>query len=349
MTIGQAATAADPVSSSSSYWRIDYGNLRGPDPFNHRPVESRPRYISTLYFHSLPAALHSCFTWTPGSWWEILTPDGRVAVSSRAGVNEEVIGTSPSLIVQQLLHSRYGMFPESVEEGPRDRVSHDDGETWESILLGEKEEVRKPILPSLPKPESVEILTVSPSPEPGRIILTHATGSIAVKVSALELKRSLTSYSLQVLNTPRGTYTRDVGGVAAILLQSLGVQIAGEKEKLPKGFVRAWKPALFKIYQKEGEQREVRGWTRGLLGIDRRSVEVSNTYGEHTYTYTRLLYHLTHLPTGLLIASWKHKNTAQEFADLLRERMPEITDMGVEEVTPEMGKRVGEILDEYSA
>lgn len=240
------------------------------------------------------------------------------------------------------------MFPESVEEGPRDSVSRDDGVTWESILLGEKEDVKKPTLPSLPKPESVEILTASPSPEPGRIILTHATGRMTVNVAALELKKSRTGYSLQVLGTPRGTYTRDVGEGAAILLQSLGVPIAGEKEKLPKGFVKAWKPALFRV-QKKGEPLEVKGWTRGLLGIDRRSVETSNTYGEHTYTYTSLLYHLTHLPTGCLIASWKHKNTAEEFADLLRERMPELTDVGVEEVTPEMGKMVKQILDEYSA
>lgn len=329
-------------------WLLSYGwSYRLGQPITLSRDKQRPREVTTLPFHSFEAALHypSC-----GSWWEIYTPDGQVAMSSHSGFNEEAV-PSPSLCARQIL------FPEENPlEEVRDRVSYDDGETWESILLGEKEEVRKPILPPLPKPESVEILTISPasSPEPGRIILTHATGSMTVKVAALELKKSRTGYSLRVLGTRSGTYTQDVGEGAAILLQSLGVPIAGEKEKLPKGFVKAWKPALFKIHQKKRQLLEVRGFTRGLLGIDKREVEISRVWydcngEERAYTYTEVRWYLTHIPTGRLIASWKHRNSAEEFADYLRERMPELADTGVEEVTPEIGKRVKQILDEYSA
>lgn len=325
-------------------WNLSYGWLpTNYGPFGEprgRDPKQRPQEITTLPFHSFEAALHYP---RRGSWWEICTPDGQVAMSSHSGFNEEAV-PSPSLCARQIL------FPEENRpEEVRDLVSHDDGETWQSVLLGEKSgSTKKSGLLSLPKLDSVSILTVSPSAEPDRIILTHATGSMTVKVSSLELRKTRTSYSLWVLRTPCRVYTRDVGEGASLLLQALGVQVTGEKEKL-NGFVKAWKPALFEINQKEKDSLKVRGWTRGLLGIDRRSVETSSTYGEHTYTYTCLLYHLTHLPTGCLIASWRHRNTTEEFADLLRERMPELTDIGVEEVTPEIGKKVKQILDEYSA
>lgn len=336
-------------------WCLSYGYLSTTsDGWGYRPKLSRPASTIEITYHSFEAALHSLDIYPRGNWWEICTPEGEVACSSHSHFNEEAI-PSPSLCVQQLLHDRYpGLFPESVEEPGKDLESHDNGETWESVLLGEKEEGRKPILPSLPKPESVEILTVSPAAEPGWITLTHAAGSLTMKVSSLELQKSRTGYSLRILGTPRGVYTRDVGEGAAILLQSLGVSIVGEKERLPKGFVKAWKPALFKVQQSGGkEPLEVKGQTRGLLGIDKRRVELSRTWRDYhgeekIYTYTETLYHLTHLPTGLLIARWKHKNVAEEFADLLRSEMPELTDTGVE-VTPEIGKRVREILDRFSA
>lgn len=117
--------------------------------------------------------------------------------------------------------------------------------------------------------------------------------------------------------------------------------------------MKAWKPALFRVHRKEGEPLEVKGFTRGLLGIDKRRVELSRVWHdyqgeERTYTYTEVRWHLSHLPTGCLIASWKHRNVTEEFADLLRERMPELTDTGVE-ITPEIGRKAKEILDEYSA
>lgn len=331
-------------------WVNTYGRAVNFDP------NQRPAHIKTLCFHSFEAALHFHFNNSRGTWWEILTPDDQVALSSRAGFNHDAV-PSPSLCARQILHTRYAdLFPESVEELliGRDRRSHDDGVTWESVLLGEKEEVRKPILPSLPKPNSVEILTVSSAAGPGWITLTHAAGSLTVKVSSLELQKSRTGYSLWVLNTSRRIYTRDVGEGAVILLQSFGVPVADEKEKLPKGFVKAWKPTLFKVQQSDGkEPLEVKGQTRGLLGIDKRRVELSRTWRDYQgeekiYTYTETLYHLTHLPTGLLIARWKHKNVAEEFADLLRSEMPYLTDTGIE-VTPEIGKRVREILDRFSA
>lgn len=328
-------------------WRLSFGWTAAYGPYGTRDPKHRPAHIESLSFHSFEAALHFP---SRGTWWEIYTPDGQVAMSSHSGFNEEAVPT-PSLCARQIL------FPEEFRdvgeaERERDQVSRDDGETWESVLLGVKDAAQKPSFPSLPKPTPVEILSVSPS-EPGRITLSHSRGRMTVKASSLELRRGKAAYSLWVLGTPRGIYTRVDEGTA-LILQSLGVREAGEKGAGGNGFVKAWKPALFRIQQTGKEPLEVRGFSRGLLGIDRRRVERTNTWKdyegkERTYTYTSLLYHLTHLPTGLLIASWKHKNAAQEFADLLRERMPELTDTGVEEVTPETGKRVKEILAEYSA
>lgn len=331
-------------------WHLSYGWPESYGPFGLCNPKHRPAHITTLHFESFEAALKFP---SLGSWWEIETPEGVVAVSSYAGFSGEAV-PSPSLCARQLLHDRYpGLFPESVEEdGRKDAVSHDDGATWESVLLGAKDAgARKPDLPSPPRPENVEILTVSPS-SPDRIILTHASGEMTVKVSSLELRKTRAGYSLWVLGTPRGIYTRDVGEGASILLQSLGVQVAGEKEKL-NGFVKAWKPALFRVQKNEGEPLEVNGFTRGLLGIDKRRVELSRVWHdyqgeERTYTYTEVRWYLSHLPTGCLIASWKHRNVTEEFADYLRERMPELTDTGME-ITPEIGRKLREVLDEFSA
>jgi len=349
MTSARAAAATSAAGGNE--WCLCFGWLPQFGRSSNYDPKKRPAYTDTLYFHSFEAALHFP---SRGTWWEILTPDGQVACSSHSHFNGAVI-PSPSLCARQLLNDRYrGLFPESVEEGigmGSDLVSHDDGETWESVLLGaDKSPEKKPDTPRLAKPACIEILSASPS-EPGHITLSHRTGRVTIKASALELRKTKTGYSLWVLD-PSRMYTGGIDEGTSLVLQSLGVVVADEKRKLPKGFVRAWKPALFEIHQKERERLEVRGFTRGLLGIDRRSVERTSTYGEgehsHSYTYTSLLWHLSHIPTGYLIASWKHRNTAQEFADLLRERMPELTDTGME-ITPEVGKRVKQILDEFSA
>jgi hypothetical protein len=267
-------------------------------------------------------------------------------MSSHSGFNKAAV-PSLSLCARQILFQE----ARQVEE-IKDLVSHDDGDTWESVLLGAGSTPQKAAKPKS-KPVRLEILSVAPCLDsPSSITLLHKTGSMTVKPTLLELRKRKNGHDLWVLGTPRGVYAAEVDEGTSLLLQAAGVAVKGEGDAASNGFVKAWKPALFKIHQREGEPLEVRGFMRGLLGIDRRSVERTSTYGkgEHSrsYTYTSLLWHLSHIPTGFLIASWKHRNTAQEFADLLRERTPELTDTGME-ITPEVGKQVKQILDEFSA
>lgn len=103
-------------------WRLSFGWTESYGPYGQRDPKHRPAYIESLYFHSFEAALHFP---SRGTWWEIETPDGEVAMSSHSGFCEAAV-PSLSLCARQIL------FPQEIqEEGEveRDRVSHDDGAT----------------------------------------------------------------------------------------------------------------------------------------------------------------------------------------------------------------------------
>lgn len=78
---------------------------------------------------------------------------------------------------------------------------------------------------------------------------------------------------------------------------------------------------------------------------------MTSNYGDHSFTYQRLLWHLTHIPTGLLIVQRRHRRDVEEIADALREEVPELTDGrgdgGEVVVDAEIGRRAQQVVDQH--
>lgn len=356
------------------WWCLSFGWIGSTlDVWGHRKTITKPEHINALYFHSLEAALKHP---SRGSWWEITAPDGQVVVSSYSGIDDRYKsdteggegGGDPALLslslcACQILNTRYpGSYPESIEVTDTldrlgsDLVSRDDGVTWETVLLGAGKDTPKP---KPPRPRHLSILSVDLIAEKpvDKIVIRHASGTITIRVDALEIRAGKSSHSLHVTDPTtgrmKGVIASEIAGGVVAVLEAYGVRVDKPHSGISSvRLIKTWKPGLFKVQQKiEGEvtYRDVKGFVRGNLGIDRRSAEITNRYGadgEHTYTYKALLWHLTHIPTGLLIARYKHRVDAEGLADLLRERVEELTD-GECDVRDTVG-RVREAIDEYA-
>lgn len=340
-------------------WRLSYG-WRYHDPnrsLSLSRLSERPGHIETIPFHSLEAALKHL---SLGSWWEITQPDGRVVMSSYKGFDETVC-PNPSLCARQILGNY--LFPDAfpTDEIGSDLVSHDDGVTWEPVLLG----VKNPPLaknghhPHKSKPVLVKMISVEPSEEPNRITIHHTSGQTTIRCDRLEIRQTpkgavTGTYNLVILDpesdNARGVYAT-LDNDMMILAHLLGVGIAGKQADQAVGvggvrLVKSWKPGLFKRAQKDGPLIDTRGHVRGSLAIDRRMTDVKGGYAEHTYTYQTQLWHLTHIPTGLLIVRCRKRVRVEEIADELREEIPELTD-GDDDVVvdAEMRKRAQAVVD----
>lgn len=366
------------IVATGRWWCLSFGWIGSTlDVWGYRKTITKPEHINTLYFHSLEAALKHP---SRGSWWEITSPDGQVVVSSYSGIDDRYKsdteggegGGDPalpslSLCARQILNTRYpGSYPESIEVTDTldrlgsDLVSHDDGVMWEMVLLGAGSDAsRNGTKPKPPRPRHLSILSVDLIAEKpvDKIVIRHASGTITIRVDALEIRASKSSHSLHVTDPTtgrmKGVIASEIAGGVVAVLEAYGVRVDKPHSGISSArLIKTWKPGLFKVQQKiEGEVTycDVKGFVRGNLGIDRRTVEVTGGWGEHTYTYKALLWHLTHIPTGLLIAQYKRRVDAEGLADLLRERVEELTDGECDPFADKtIGARAQAALDEYA-
>lgn len=333
------------VARDSDYYR--YGG----------DLNKRPTHIEETTFHSLEAALK----WPArGTWWEISAPDGQVVVSSAKGFDSDA-HPSPSFCARQILNARrLTHFPEVEieDELASSLVSHDDGETWAPALLGTRGSVSARNRPTKARPTRVSGQTTV-MVENGKATISHATGHATVISSLVEFRQTKNKlYDVVILEDDKsghakGVYLSGVSADAADTAHGLGLTVVDldtETESLgrngAKPLPKAWKPGLFEITQMTdgiSSKLPVRGFIRGALGIDRRTVEVEG-YGGHKYQ--TMLWHLTHIPTGALIVKSKKRAQAEGIADGLREQIPELTDDKTAEVTPEIGKRASSVIAE---
>lgn len=214
------------------------------------------------------------------------------------------------------------------------------------------------------------VLSIEPCTDPlNSVIIRHTSGQVTIRCDRLEIRETAKGqYHLTILN-PESGHARGVYGVvdfdAVISANLLGVELIGKdtKEEGDRGgknghshLPKTWKPGLFKRAQADGPPIDTRGHIRGCLAIDRRVANVTGGYAEHTYTYQRLLWHLTHIPTGFLIVQRRHRCDVEEIADALREEVPELTDgrdKGGDEVVvvvdAEMGRRAQAVVDRFKS
>jgi len=142
-----------------------------------------------------------------------------------------------------------------------------------------------------------------------------------------------------------GVYVKNLDAHLVQTARDLGIKI---KERGPrvelsgKRLPKAWKPGLFTI-DIEGKQSTIRGFVRGSLAIDYRSVEIKGYVG---CTYQGMRWCLTHVPSGGRIATQKYRSHTEELADKLRESVPELTD-GDAEITAEIKSRARSVVDEF--
>lgn len=340
-------------------WCLSFG-WAATGPYGQRKPSDRPSHIETTTFHSLEAALKypSC-----GTWWEITAPNGKVVVSSYDGLDETACTDPPlSFCARQILDARYlGSFPETkMEDGSDgwfDLVSHDDGVTWEPVLLGVKSQASKNGHPKSRNPGPLsDPISIGPCAELDRVVVRHVSGHITVRRDMLELRQnSKGTHDLFILDPEsghaRGVYAAGVDVDTVIVAHSLGVRLT-EKDvgsggnshsRMPK----VWKPGLFKRAQVDGPPIDTRGHVRGALGIDRRMADIKG-YGD--CTYQALLWHLTHIPTGTLIVRRKERVRVEEIADALREEIPKLTD-GADGVVvdEETGRRAQAVINRFTS
>lgn len=344
---------------NESMWRLSFGRI-GIGPYGQAKPTDRPTHIETIIFHSLEAALKYP---SRGLWWEITSPVGLVVVSSYKGFDEEACSDLPlSLCARQILNAQYiGSFPDAeVEEVWFDSASHDDGVTWEPVLLGVKNSSAARNGHQKPEaPRPLTVLSIEPCTDPpNSVTIHHTSGRVTIRYDRLEIKETAKgAYHLTILD-PESGHAKGIYGLidfdAVIMAHLLGVKLTGKNTKEEKGdnsrgcLPKTWKPGLFKRAQADGPPINTRGHIRGSLAIDRRVADVTGGYAD---PYQRLLWHLTHIPTGLLIVQGRHRRDVEEIANALREEVPELTDGdrdgGDVVVDAEIKRRVRAVVDQF--
>lgn len=329
----------------SPLWRLYYGWIEHRQKSAGGTNIVRPPHITCSVFHSFEACIKTYPTY---SWWEVTDPNGTVVLSSRLGFDSAAC-PNPSLCVRQILNDRSGLFPESVEGiDDLDLQSHDDGATWEPVLLGAKSSSSNTANGSA-KPRAVTIdgLRLGPHPtDSTRALIEHRTGRVSIPLSSLEIRESSTGRpDLYVID--KGCYSVGVSAEVVTNARSLGVVIRAQGKGV-NGASKSWKPGIFKIHMKDESlgPTVIRGFTRGDLGIDFRLIDVKGYTAD--FIHKRNMWCLTHIPTGLSITSVKHRNHIEEIADKLREVVPELTDGGAAELTADIRSRAKAVLDEFN-
>jgi len=319
-------------------WTLRYGWLSERDL--HR-AEVLPSTIEEKRFHSLESALHR---WPMFRWWEVTGPDGRVVISSRFRLDLEAC-PDPSLCAKQILNKRFcDLFPESRREQQElDLESRDFGRTWKPVLLRIKSAAKPPAYKPA-RPATIRSLSLAVDLSDVSLIhVRHESGRMTILRNALEVRQTADRrYHLHVKGS--GVYAANIDARMVEECRQLSITVLTHDKKSSDRLPKAWKPGLFSIALKnESTTTTIKGFVRGSLAIDRRAIE---TKGYNDYTYERLLWVLTHAPTGLLIAAWKHRNAAEEFADELRKIVPEFTD-GEREIDDDVKEKVKAALDEF--
>lgn len=300
-------------------WTLHYGYLDASDIARG---QKRPYHIDVIEFHSLEAAL---IHYPAFSWWEVISPSLQVVLSSSRGFDPATC-PAPSFCARQILNARFhGLFPEVEWEENIDYISHDDGETWEPAVLGNDAPVpfrsndKKSIRPGV-----VKYLTLSPSADsahPAHVHIRHSSGSAFVPLSSLRLEPVLKGqYSLKIGHRTYAICT----AVEADQARALGVVCRRVDREIDNGLRKAWKPGAILIQKKDNERQTVRGYVRGNLGMDKRTINVAGYNG--TYTYQKTAWILSHIPTGLAVASFDQRNHTERTADELRASIPGFTD-----------------------
>ena len=212
-------------------------------------------------------------------------------------------------------------------------------------------EARIGILDSLNR-DDIQLYTIySPPPKRkpvGRAVVLKSV--LAIKQNRAKSDKQPPSYDL-VIRKPdekrARVYAENIDQSVVEAGRRLGIAIKEPEAARADGLPRAWKPGLFKIeWKEEGESdttKEVRGFIRGSLAIDRRLIDQEGYNGVKWQT---LRWCLTHIPTGTGIVNCKTRKDVEEIADALREVVPELTD-GDAPVTEEIKVKGREVLERF--
>jgi hypothetical protein len=182
-------------------------------------------------------------------------------------------------------------------------------------------------------------------------------GRIVIRKSALSIRQNKNNTYDIVIRKPDEKRVRVfAAGIEQSVIdtgRTFGITIEAQESARPDGLPRSWKPGLFKIACKEREtengpetitQKEMRGFVRGSLGIDRRLVDQTG-YGGSSWKVLRWC--LTHIPTGTGIVMCKARKGVEEIADGLRDAIPELTDDDADDVTEDIKIKARAVLEKF--